>query len=129
MSVVGRRLFVACLVLTAPVAAIAQEKISRAHMEACVRWSYEGGQYATRNSCDSTINVKIMALPDGQVFEGDVAPGAVFTTGPLHSSASEQMMFTACPRGYVPSLKFRKENAEPIIVSLYNCLPRERPDA
>ncbi len=37
------------------------------------------------------------------------------------------MMFTVCPVGYWPSLRFAVENAEPISVSLYNCLPPGKP--
>ena len=119
----------AALSLLATAEAMAQEKVSRAHMEACVRWVYAGGEYSTLNSCDTTVNIKLMALQSGQVFEGDVRPGETFIAGPLAQGDPGTMMFTVCPLGYVPSLKFSAENAQPIIVSLYNCLPRSRPDA
>ena len=36
-------------------------------------------------------------------------------------------IITVCPIGYVPSVRFVRENVEPISVSLYNCLPRAKP--
>jgi hypothetical protein len=37
-------------------------------------------------------------------------------------------MFTACPVGFIPSVRFAIENKTPIRESLYNCQPG-RPDA
>ena len=36
-------------------------------------------------------------------------------------------MFTACPAGYAPNIRFAVENKTAILNSLYNCLPA-RPD-
>jgi len=120
----------ACALLAAPVAmAQLPHQESRAHMEACVRWSVADGQYATRNSCDTPVTIKFMMLDDGRVVEGDVAPGGEFASGPLGNGIGGTMMFTVCPIGYVPSVRFAVENAEPIMVSLYNCLPTARPGA
>ena len=33
-------------------------------------------------------------------------------------------MFTACPAGYAPSVRFSLENKTAIVESLYNCLGR-----
>ena len=102
---------------------------SRAHMEACVRWTYAGGEYSTRNSCDRPVTIMFMVLDEGRTVEGDVAPGGRFTSGAIAGDGNGTMMFTVCPAGYVPSVRFVRENAEPILVSLYNCLPLGRPGA
>jgi hypothetical protein len=108
------------LVLSAQGASAQQIK---AHMEACTRWGQAGGEFGTHNSCDSPVTIQFMALGDQQVIERDVPPGAWFGTG-----ASGAWMFTACPVGYVPSVRFALENKDVILVSLYNC-HRARPDA
>jgi hypothetical protein len=112
---------VVCLVL--PGLTAAQQKISRAHMEACVRWTLSGDHYWTSNSCDRPVSILFMTLNDGHVTEKDVAPGGRFDSGPIDPAKPMEMMFTVCPVGYRPNLSFTVENAEPISVSLYNCLP------
>ena len=62
---------------------------------------------------------------DGTV-QSEVAPGAWFDTG--RRMGDVEFMFTACPVGYLPSLRFAIENKGPISDSLYNCQPG-RPDA
>ncbi len=115
------------LALPAPAQAQAQEQQSRAHMEACVRWVHVDGQFLTQNSCDTAVSIQFMTLYDGHVIEKDVMPGGQFESGPVDSLKATEMMFTVCPAGYVPNVKFSRQNAEPISVSLYNCLPRARP--
>ncbi|MBS0540036.1 MAG: hypothetical protein JSR47_14820 [Proteobacteria bacterium] len=122
-----RRWLVAGVLLAVPLAAFAQAKVSRAHMEACVRWVATGGQYLTMNSCDTAVSIQFMLLDSGRTIEKDVMPGSQFESGPIDTSNGAEMMFTVCPVGYVPNVKFAPENAEPISVSLYNCLPRDRP--
>jgi hypothetical protein len=112
-------------------AAVAQlpQQESRAHMEACVRWAFAGRVYSTRNSCDRPVTIMFMVLDEGRIVEGDVAPGGQFSSGAIAGDGGRTMMFTVCPTGYVPSVRFVRENAEPIMVSLYNCLPLGRPGA
>lgn len=115
----------AALVLSLPAAA--REHASRAHMEACVRWVHTDGQYLTMNNCDTAVSIQFMLLDSGRTIEKDVMPGSQFESGPVDTSNGAEMMFTVCPVGYVPNVKFARENVEPISVSLYNCLPREKP--
>ena len=69
----------------------------------------------------------IMTLYDGHITEKNVMPGARFESDPLDASRPAEIMFTACPIRYRPNLRFAVENAEPISVSLYNCLPPGKP--
>ncbi|GEP59133.1 hypothetical protein RSO01_62990 [Reyranella soli] len=97
----------------------------KAHMEACTRWGHAGAEYGTRNSCDSPVVIRFMALGDQHVVEREVAPGAWFGSS---ADLSGGWMFTACPVGYAPNLRFAVENRNAILDSLYNCLP-SRPGA
>jgi hypothetical protein len=106
--------------------AAAQEPPVKAHMEGCLKWRNASEGYAAFNQCDSAVSIKFMLLQDQQVVEGEATPGGNFF-GPPGKGGS--MIFTACPRGYVPSLRFSVENAQPISVSLYNCRPIDRPDS
>ena len=119
---------IAALLLAMPAAAMAQQqKVSRAHMEACVRWIGTAGQFLTLNSCDTAITIQFMALADGRVVARDVQPGNQFESGPMDPAKSTEMIFTVCPVGYRPSVRFAPENAETISESLYNCLPLGKP--
>ncbi len=122
-----RWLLTGALLLAVPTLAAAQQKVSRAHMEACVRWIATAGQYLTLNSCDTAVTIQFMALADGRTVERDVQPGNQFESGPMDPNKPTEMMFTVCPVGYRPSVRFARENAETISESLYNCLPLGRP--
>jgi hypothetical protein len=122
-----RRLLTGALLLVVPTLAMAQQKVSRAHMEACVHWVAIGGQYLTLNSCDTAVSIQFMTLSEGRVIERDVLPGNQFESGPLDPTKPTEMIFTVCPVGYRPSVRFARENAETISESLYNCLPLGKP--
>ena len=115
------------VLLVLPALAMAQQKESRAHMEACLRWALAGDRFVTRNSCDTPISILFMTLYDGHVTEKNVMPGGRFESDPLDPDRAAEMIFSACPIGYRPSLRFTVENAEAISVSLYNCLPPGKP--
>ena len=91
----------------------------KAHMEACTEWGRSGSEFGTRNSCDRPISILFMALGDQRVVEREVPPGAWF--GPS-ADLSGGWMFTACPVGYAPNIRFAAENKTAILDSLYNCL-------
>ena len=97
----------------------------KAHMEACTRWGHAGAEYGTRNSCDSAVVILFMALGDQHVVEREVPPGAWFGSA---ADLSAGWMFTVCPVGYAPNLRFSVANKDAILDSLYNCLPA-RPGA
>ena len=106
-------------------AAAADAQSVRAHMEACTRWGHAGGEFGTANSCDTPIVILFMTLGDQRMIEREVPPGAWFGTP---ADLAGGWMFTACPVGYVPNLRFAVENKDAILVSLYNCLA-SRPDS
>jgi hypothetical protein len=108
------------LALLAATDAAAQQ--IKAHMEACTEWGRAGGAFGTHNSCDRPISILFMALGDQHVVERDVAPGAWFAPGAA-TDLSGGWMFTACPAGYAPNIRFAAENKTAILDSLYNCRP------
>jgi hypothetical protein len=119
---------VSVALLAAAGASVAESAVAqsvRAHMEACTRWVQAGAEFGTANSCDTPIVILFMTLSDQRVIEREVPPGAWFGAP---SDLSGAWMFTACPVGYAPNLRFALENKEAILVSLYNCLGA-RPDA
>jgi hypothetical protein len=107
-----------------PLAPAAQQR-PKAHMEACTEWNAGGAHIATRNDCNRPVTVMFMNYSDRHVVEGDVEPGGWFDSGARAPSAG--FMFTVCPVGYIPSVRFSLENRSTIEDSLYNCLPRDRP--
>lgn len=110
---------VALLLLLAATAAEAQESV-RAHMEGCLVWNAEG-TLAVRNDCSRPLTLMLMGFDDQQVVTTEIAPGARFTTT-LEWGQPGGFMFTACPVGFRPSVRFAIENKETIGVSLYNCV-------
>lgn len=122
-----RRILVFAALLSLPALAAAQEEVSRAHMEACVRWTLSGGRFVTRNSCDTPVAIQFMTLYDGHVVEKNVPPGGTFQSDPVDADRTDRMMFSVCPVGYRPSPSFTLENAQAIRVSLYNCQPPNKP--
>ena len=98
-----------------------------AHMEACTEWGYFGGQFGTRNSCSKPITILFMAFGDARVVAQDIPPGGHFNSGTTELDLANSWMFTACPLGYVPSVRFSTENATAILESLYNCQLLGRP--
>ena len=122
-----RLLPTSALLLALPGLAMAQPKESRAHMEACVRWTLAGDRFVTRNSCDTPISILFMTLYDGHITEKSVMPDGRFESDPLDAARPAEVMFTACPIRYRPNVRFTVENAEAISISLYNCLPPGKP--
>jgi hypothetical protein len=115
-------------VLTAAITSVAGNAVAqsvRAHMEACTRWGHAGAGFGTANSCDTPIVILFMELGDQRVIEREVPPGGWFS---VPGDLSGTWMFTACPVGYAPNLRFAVENKDAILVSLYNCLGA-RPDS
>jgi hypothetical protein len=121
---VVRALLSLCLLLLARSAAA--QYPARAHMEGCLVWSVAKGNLIVRNECSRPMTVMFMSFDDQHVMQSEVAPGAWFDTG--RRAGEVEFMFTACPVGFVPSLRFAIENKKPISDSLYNCQPG-RPDA
>jgi hypothetical protein len=116
----ARPALLACAVILLMASNAAAQQV-KAHMEACTQWARAGSGVGTRNSCDRPISILFMALVDQHVVERDVAPGAWFESGATDLSGG--WMFTACPVGYVPNIRFAAENKTAILDSLYNCLP------
>ncbi len=116
-----RSLLLGSALLAAATTAAAQEP-SRAHMEGCLVWN-ASGRIATRNECSRPVTILFMAFGDGQVVEANVAPGGWFEVDTIWGK-SGGFMFTACPAGSSPSVRFSMENKTAIVESLYNCVGR-----
>ena len=121
-----RLLLVPALLLVASLAS-AQQPL--AHMEACTQWDYTDGEFGTRNSCEKPVAILFMPLGEPRIMQRELAPGARFNSGATPSDMARGWLFTACPVGYVPNLKFSVANRQAILDSLYNCLPAGSPGA
>lgn len=95
-------------------------------MEGCLKWERTAEGYSAFNQCDSRIAIRFMMMEDHRLVEGEAPPGGRFSAA---TSLGGMMIFTACPAGYEPSLRFGPEHADRIAVSLYNCLPIGRPNS
>jgi hypothetical protein len=100
--------------------AIAQE-ITAAHMEGCLVWNREG-QVSARNECSRPLTLMFMDFDGRESVTADMPPGARFTSANSVWGSTGGFIFTACPPGSRPSLRFALENKEPIGASLYNCV-------
>lgn len=121
----ARRLLISLALLMFAASAAAQYP-ARAHMEGCLVWSVAKEHLVARNECSRAMTFMFMTLEDGHVLQTEVAPGAWVDTG--RTPGESGFMFTACPVGFVPSVRFALENKQTISDSLYNCQPG-RPDA
>ena len=108
--------WLALLLLATPAAA---QQATAAHMEGCLVWSRSaGGAISAYNECSRPLTLMLMSFDDRIVVRQELAPGGRFTG----SEPTLGFMFTACPVGSEPSLRFALENKEAISVSLYNCV-------
>jgi hypothetical protein len=110
--------FAAALLLAAATAA-AQE-MTAAHMEGCLVWTRDRN-VAVRNECSRPLTLQYMDMAEQRVVATELAPGARFTTESVWGRTGG-FMFTACPVGLKPSVRFASENQEVIAASLYNCV-------
>jgi len=79
------------------------------------------GNVSVRNECSRPIALMFMDVGDQRVVSAELAPGARFTSDAVWGQTSG-FIFTACPVGSRPSVRFALENKETIGVSLYNCV-------
>ncbi|MCW5738067.1 MAG: hypothetical protein KIS73_28350 [Enhydrobacter sp.] len=107
------------VVLLASGGASAQEG-TRAHMEGCLIWSGQGA-VGVRNECSRPIALMFMILDDGEIVTTELSPGGRFMSD-AQWGQSGGFIFTACPAGTRPNLRFAVENKEAIGLSLYNCV-------
>jgi hypothetical protein len=107
------------LALAASTGAWAQEDV-RAHMEGCLIWSGQG-PVGVRNECSRPIALLFMTFDEQQVVSAELPPGGRYISDAEWGQAGG-FMFTACPTGYQPSVRFSIENKQAIGLSLYNCV-------
>ncbi len=113
------RRILALALLAAAGGASAQES-TQAHMEACLIWNREG-PVSVRNECSRPLALRFMTAEDQQPITTDLPPGARFTADAVWGRTTG-FLFTACPIGYQPNVRFSFENKEPIGLSLYYCV-------
>ena len=116
-----RPLLLGSALVVAATATAAQEP-SRAHMEGCIVWN-ASGRIGAHNECSRPVTMLFMAFRDQRVVEAEVAAGGRFEVDTIWGK-SGGFMFTACPAGTSPSVRFSLENKAAIVESLYNCLGR-----
>jgi len=90
------------------------------HMEQCVRWVYEGDQFAAKNICDEAVFIRFEK--EGLAVDRQLNPGETLLAGLKHPP----WMFTVCPVGYVSSVPFEGENNKAIRASRYSCVRKWR---
>jgi hypothetical protein len=112
-----RRLAVVPALLTAAIAWA--QPAAQPHMEGCLVWGVIDGNVGARNECSRAFTVLFMVLDSGNKVEAEIAPGGRFNSG---MAPGPTYMFTVCPVGYMPSVRFIPENKATIIDSLYNCV-------
>ena len=106
--------------LLAGVATARAQESRQAHMEGCLIWS-SSGAVAVRNECSRTIVLQFMAHDDQQIVTSDLPPGGRFISD-AQWGQTMGFLFTACPAGYRPNVRFAVENKEAIGLSLYYCI-------
>lgn len=99
--------------------AFAQEG-SSAHMEGCLIWSGQG-TVGARNECSRPITLMFMILDGEEIVTTELSPGGRFISDAQWGQPGG-FIFTACPAGYKPNVRFAVENKEAIGLSLYNCI-------
>jgi hypothetical protein len=127
---VSRRVITAALVSAClfPLATDASAQDLMPHMESCLAWDDTDGQWGAVNTCNAPMIILFMVLADGRMITQEVSPGGRFSSG-SKSTGIGPWMYTACPIGYAPSVRFSAENADVIVPSLYHCVRKGRPDA
>jgi len=114
-----RSLWLMAALLAVATAARAQEG-RQAHMEGCLIWS-NSGAVAVRNECSRLIVLQFMTVEDQRIVTADLPPGGRFTSDAQWGQTSG-FLFTACPAGYRPNVRFAAENKDAIGLSLYYCI-------
>ena len=114
-----RGLALALALVGATTGAGAQER-TQAHMEGCLIWN-NSGTVAVRNECSRPLTLLFMTAEDQQVVSADLPPGGRFATEAVWGQTAG-FIFTACPLGFRPSVRFALENKETIGLSLYYCV-------
>jgi hypothetical protein len=112
----------ALLLLGFAAAAHAQER-AIGHMEGCLVWN-RAGNVSVRNECSRPLTLMFMDAEAQQPQTAELAPGTRFTADSVWGETGG-FMFTACPVGFRPSVRFAIENREAISASLYNCVQGE----
>jgi len=126
-----RRMVAAALIWAAlfPPTTTASAQELMPHMESCLEWDGIDGQWGAVNTCNAPTTILFMVLADGRMITQDVSPGGRFSSGPAAPNRIGPWMYTACPIGYAPSVRFSAENADIIVPSHYHCVRQGRPDA
>jgi hypothetical protein len=109
----------ALALLVAAGGASAQEN-TQAHMEGCLIWNRDGA-VSVRNECSRPLTLQFMTAEDQQVVSADLPAGGRFTADAVWGQTLG-FLFTACPIGYRPSVRFALENKDAIGISLYYCV-------
>lgn len=126
-----RKLVAALTALVVVILLLITQLDEKPHREQCVKWGYDGNQFAAKNHCDEAVFVQFQRAGRSPIGS-QVNPGEMFFTGLERSQMRvgrpcwDYWMFTACPVGYVSSVPFWAENCKAIISSEYSCVKKWR---
>lgn len=102
------------------------------HLEQCVKWDYQGEQFAATNICNQSVYIQFQNAGDPEI-SATLRPGESLITGATRRELEtmgmpcwDYWMFAACPEGYVSSEPFWPENCKTIISSEYDCVRKWR---
>lgn len=96
---------------------------TRAHLEACTKWSERDGSFGFTNACGEPVALLFIQLNGEHRFDRVVKPGERFDIGVSEKIIkATSWLFTACPAEYVPNLSFTAENQTQISKSQYECV-------
>jgi len=96
---------------------------TRVHLEACTKWTEQDGSFGFTNGCGEPVALLFIQLNGERWFDRVVNPDERFDIGvPEKIIKDTTWLFTACPAGYVPNLRFTVENQIQIAKGQYECV-------
>jgi hypothetical protein len=96
---------------------------TRAHLEACTKWSERDGSFGFTNACGEPVALLFIQVNGERWFDRVVEPDERFDIGVSEKIIKETTwLFTACPAQYVPNLRFTVENQIQIAKGQYECV-------
>ncbi len=95
---------------------------TRRHLEACTRWSEQGGGFGFTNECSEPVALIFVELDGLRRFDRVIRPKERFEIHLREKTINTtNWLFTACPAGYVPGVPFTVENRTRIVTGQYEC--------
>jgi hypothetical protein len=96
---------------------------TRLHLEACTKWTEQGGRFGFTNECKEPVSLIFVELDGLRRFDRVIRPKERFDIKlPEQTINTTNWLFTVCPAGYVPSVPFTAEDQTRIVAGQYECV-------